>query len=493
MLSSVTSQGRAGRVCEWDHLKVHSDLPYSFQQCGPLNQSNKNLLEASNSKRPPWANESQQSDNINPSAPNHLVREIRKLHVDTAAVNAQKILSLDMDSTSVSHSTEGAILTPPNTPKTRANRSTSQRPPDLAPISVHRPSSGSEDECPSTIDIAEIDFDTSNCKLLGAGLWSKVYELNSFPSLPSSSLSSPSNVSGRSKFLTPPSTPQKPTHSFTFNRALALKVATRPDALPVFHSEARILEHLQRQHDSEQYIIPFHGLSIRSQALLFHCANHGTLESLITSSTSWSIERVLSAFATIAPQLIRGLAFIHKAGVIHADIKPANILLDETEDGHILARYADFSASSLTMLTGSQDEPSTPASAGTFGGTWDYMAPEQLTRDVALSTPTSASDVYALGITLLSLLVGGSPYEGVSANVFMLREAVKMGDSINFAMREPEFENRVADVENMFRSKGGEGSLVRLLEVALKRKRESRVDAEGWAELVERSRLAGFC
>ena len=90
------------------------------------------------------------------------------------------------------------------------------------------------------------------------------------------------------------------------------------------------------------------------------------------------------------------------AGVVHRDVKPANLLLDERGNVHVadfgIARVADESAATMTA-------------AGTILGTAGYLSPEQARGEPA----TSASDVYALGIVAYELLTGGRPFEGGSA------------------------------------------------------------------------------
>lgn len=368
------------------------------------------------------------------------------------------------------------VLTPPSTPKIKTiGQFSTTRP----VAQIHRRRSSS-DFC---FDIKNIELDITDAELLGQGLWSKVYKLSPFlPSSVQSIYTPPSPPSRYGASLTPPATPQKTITTFQAPRAFAIKVATRDDAIPVFESEARILQHLQTDRlASETHIIPFYGFSSRSKALIFECANHGTLEDLIALAPSRSAPETLALFNTIAPQLVAGLQFLHSKGVVHADIKPANVLLDLHDSTNTLhARFADFSASFLCADFGALV---LPQQAGAFGGTWTYMAPEQLSRDPTMSTPTFASDVYSLGVTLLSLLGGGNPFEAETSNLFRLREAVKMGDVVDFAVREPVFEMRLESVERERKMAGAPGVLASL-KLALRKKREDRCSALEWMVLM---------
>ncbi len=98
-------------------------------------------------------------------------------------------------------------------------------------------------------------------------------------------------------------------------------------------------------------------------------------------------------------QILRAARFAHKRGVIHRDLKPHNVILDEESR----ARVTDFGiaragASDMTMT-------------GSIMGTAQYLSPEQ-----AQGHPVSASaDLYSIGVILYELLTGVVPFEGDTA------------------------------------------------------------------------------
>lgn len=306
------------------------------------------------------------------------------------------------------------------------------------------------------------EFDLDQGQLIGSGLWSKVYSIR---------VSRLGPFESSSAVLTPPSTPER-VRAPGLPTAYAVKVASRSDAVKVFEDEARILTHLQQHTNAQQYIVPFYGFGMSHTALVFEAANPGDLSSLINPSTP--LPAILAAFPSLARQLIAGLSFIHSAGVIHADIKPANILLStlpNTADLH--ARYCDFSASSLTT----EDSPN---SAAHGGGTWAFMAPEQLLSSPSLNTPTSASDVYALALTLLTYLLSASPFADLENNVFMLREAVKSGEPLSFADMSMHGANRLAALRGCQEGR----QALEWLKGGLVKRREGRLSAEAWCGVV---------
>ena len=124
------------------------------------------------------------------------------------------------------------------------------------------------------------------------------------------------------------------------------------------------------------------------------------------------VDEAVSLFRDVAT----GLVHAHGKGVLHCDLKPANILLDQ--DGK--PRLADFGQSRLST----EQAPAL--------GTLFYMAPEQADLD---AMPDARWDVYALGALLYCMLTGGPPH--------------RTGKTVDEFERTPELHERLAQYRQM--------------------------------------------
>src|ERR1700755_2461204 len=107
----------------------------------------------------------------------------------------------------------------------------------------------------------------------------------------------------------------------------------------------------------------------------------------------------------IVVQILRGARYAHRRGVVHRDLKPHNVILDE--EGR--ARVTDFGIA----RAGASDMTLT----GSIMGTAQYLSPEQA-QGHAVSEP---SDLYSIGVILYELLTGRVPFEGESAVTIALK------------------------------------------------------------------------
>lgn len=183
-----------------------------------------------------------------------------------------------------------------------------------------------------------------------------------------------------------------------FDREVAIKII-RSDlvhdttARKRFLREAEVNAHLKHEH-----ILPLFEFG-EEQGRLFLVTPYiasGTLSRRLQAGPL-SLDEVYQLFTA----LVNAVAYIHRRGVVHRDLKPNNILLDrEGNSGEVYVRLIDFGIASIQGMAVSP--PLT--TAGTEMGTLAYMAPERLSGIAATS-----NDIYSLGIILYQMLEGQLP------------------------------------------------------------------------------------
>lgn len=125
------------------------------------------------------------------------------------------------------------------------------------------------------------------------------------------------------------------------------------------------------------------------------------------------IERLTKLDPTYACDLMlqacEALAVAHAAGVIHRDVKPANLFLTRAADGSPLLKVLDFGISKVLQPFGGADHNLTQTQ--TAMGSPPYMSPEQMR---STKTVDSRTDLWSLGVVLYRALTGRMPFEAES-------------------------------------------------------------------------------
>jgi serine/threonine protein kinase len=116
-----------------------------------------------------------------------------------------------------------------------------------------------------------------------------------------------------------------------------------------------------------------------------------TLETRLASDGPMSLEDVVRVVAHVAS----GLDALHAGGIVHRDVKPSNVIIDETGSAN-LTDFGLAKGRAYTVLT----------KPGMVMGTLDYLAPELLRGSEA----TGASDIYALGCLAYECTAGRAPF-----------------------------------------------------------------------------------
>jgi serine/threonine protein kinase len=146
------------------------------------------------------------------------------------------------------------------------------------------------------------------------------------------------------------------------------------------------------------------------------------------------LDRVLEELGALEPQTAvrialqaaRGLSAAHRIGIIHRDVKPGNLILDEDE-GEIIVRVCDFG---IAKQMGGESELT---ATGSQLGTPDYVSPEQLKSSKHVDERT---DIWSLGASLYQMLCGAAPFAHIES-VFDLIAAIVTEDVPHIQDRAP--------------------------------------------------------
>lgn len=177
-------------------------------------------------------------------------------------------------------------------------------------------------------------------------------------------------------------------------REVALKVilpeyANQPEFIRSFESEAQIIARLEHLH-----IVPLYDFwrDPDGAFLVMRLLKGGSLRGLIEKGPL-SLEKTTQ----MLDQVAAALHVAHRNGIIHRDIKPDNVLIDEEENAYL----TDFGIA----LDLEDDEEEFD---DTLTGSPHYISPEQAQQEMV----SPRSDIYSLGIVLFEMLTGEAPFAG---------------------------------------------------------------------------------
>ncbi len=166
-----------------------------------------------------------------------------------------------------------------------------------------------------------------------------------------------------------------------------------------FKSEAKILASL-----NHPTLVNVYDLGIHRDSVPFYAMDYlegFTIEDLLCDAQPLTVEQTLDIFLVV----LDGLAYAHRNGVIHRDIKPGNILLQNTAQGVGPVKILDFGISKL--LDSNQSEQYLTNIGEIFGSPY-YMSPEQCAGAVV----DSKADIYSVGCAMFETLTGYVPFDG---------------------------------------------------------------------------------
>jgi serine/threonine protein kinase len=172
-------------------------------------------------------------------------------------------------------------------------------------------------------------------------------------------------------------------------KVLASRFSSDPSFVQRFKKEARIVARLEHPH-----ILPVYDFAFDADTayLVMKLVEGSSLYAHI-GPRGMPPDRAMLIVEAVA----QALSHAHRRNIVHRDIKPDNILIDETEWVYL----SDFGMAKMVTTTG-------PTGEGTIMGTPEYMSPEQAQG----KTVDSRSDIYSLTVLIFHILTGTLPFKG---------------------------------------------------------------------------------
>jgi len=187
-------------------------------------------------------------------------------------------------------------------------------------------------------------------------------------------------------------------------RRVAVKVlrpslTTNPDLISRFRNEARSIANLQHPNIVSVYDVGEQTDAARSTTthyMVMEFVEGTDLKRIIKDNGALQVDRMMA----LAIQICAGIGYANRAGIVHADMKPQNVLV--TPDDTV--KVTDFGIAQV--FTDQQPDQK----QAVVWGSPHYFSPEQARGE----KPTPASDVYSIGIVMFEMLAGRYPYEGAN-------------------------------------------------------------------------------
>lgn len=187
-------------------------------------------------------------------------------------------------------------------------------------------------------------------------------------------------------------------------RQVAVKIlrpslTTNPELIARFRNEARSIANLQHPNIVSVYDVgdvTDEQRGTTTHFMVMEFVEGQDLKRIIREAGALPVDRALA----LAIQICAGIGHANRAGIVHADVKPQNVLVTRGD----VVKVTDFGIAQVFT-----DQPTAQKQAVVWGSP-HYFSPEQARGD----KPTPASDVYSIGIVMFEMLASRYPYEGAN-------------------------------------------------------------------------------
>jgi len=189
-------------------------------------------------------------------------------------------------------------------------------------------------------------------------------------------------------------------------------IAGEPGADDRFIREARLATRIN--HPNVAALYDFSTLEDGSRYMVWEYIEGTNLHELIEANGPLSPRYA----ARLAIEALQGLDAIHRAGIVHRDISPENIMIARDEAGEQRVKLID-----LGIAKQGDSTESSKTKTGMFVGKWKYCSPEHLGMLDAGERIDGRADLYSFGIVLYEMLTGVPPFQADTPHAYLMLHA----------------------------------------------------------------------
>lgn len=195
-------------------------------------------------------------------------------------------------------------------------------------------------------------------------------------------------------------------------KLMRTSIANEPGADDRFVREARLATRINHPNVAQLY--DFSTLDDGSRYMVWEYIEGTNLHELIETHGPLSPKYA----AQLAIQALHGLDAIHRAGIVHRDISPENIMIDRDEGGEQHVKLID-----LGIAKQGDGAEADKTKTGMFVGKWKYCSPEHLGMLDPGERIDGRADIYSFGIVLYEMLTGVPPFQADTPHRYLMLHA----------------------------------------------------------------------
>ena len=204
-------------------------------------------------------------------------------------------------------------------------------------------------------------------------------------------------------------------------KLMRTNIASEEGADERFIREARLATKIQ--HPNVAALYDFSKLDDGSRYMVWEYIEGINLHELIAQRGALSPRYA----AKLAVQALMGLEAIHRAGIVHRDVSPENLMLTRDDEGQERVKIIDLG---IAKSSAAEDNKT---KTGIFVGKWKYCSPEHLGMLPAGERIDGRADLYSFGIVLYEMLTGVPPFLADTPHAYLMKHASERPRSIHDA------------------------------------------------------------